>query len=250
MNKLKKVISILLSLCIIISFASCGNDIPDEDVTDNSSSSQIIDDVSEEIKALSLNKECVCDYEWHGDSSVMLVRSEYTDVTLDKSLEKQYPLLAKVLSETSVMRKRAMEDEKDNYVAFASEAYKNDSESFSTYVSTLDVQVRRADGVAVSILEDYFSDGCRDFNGINYDSESGKELVLSDVFTDVSKIPATVEKELLSRLGENKPSGASAVIEYFKNTSDDSITWVLDYNGVTFYFNPGDIALPTSAFRQ
>ncbi len=242
MNKMKKVICILLSLCIIISFAACEKDISDKEVTENSSSSQIIDDVSEEIKALSLNKEFVCDYEWHGDSSVMLVRSEYTDVTLDKSFEKQYPLLANALSDASAMRKRAMEDEKDNYIAFASEAYKNDSEAFSTYVSTLDVQVRRADCVAVSILEDYFSDGCRDFNGINYDSESGNELVLSDVFTDVSKIPATVEKELMSRIGENEPFCESAVIEYFKNTSDDSITWVLDYNGVAFYFNPGEIA--------
>ena len=246
MDKLKRILCVLLSFCIIIGFASCGKDNPDENVTDNPSTTQTSNEnTKDEIKALSLNKEYISHYEWYEDTSTMLVRSEYSDVTLDKSMEKQYPLLAKTLSETSAMRKRAMEDEKDNYISFATEEFKKDSENFSTYVSTLDVQVRRADSIAVSILEDYYADGCRDFNGVNYDTKSGKELGLADVFTDVSKISATVEKEIMSRIGEDEPFSNTAVVEYFKNIPDDSITWTLDYNGVTFYFNPGDIA-PTN----
>lgn len=246
MNNLKRILCILLSLCIIIGFASCKKDNPDENVTDTPSTTLTSNEnPRNEIKVLSLNKEYISHYEWYEDTSTMLVRSEYSDVTLDKSMEKQYPLLAQKLLETSAMRKRAMEDEKDNLISFATEEFEKDSESFSTYTSTLDVQVRRADDILVSILEDYSTEGSRSFNGINYDTESGKELVLSDVFIDTSKISATVEKELMSRIGEDEPSGDTAVIEYFKNTSDDSITWTLDYNGVTFYFNPGDIA-PTN----
>lgn len=246
MNKLKRIICILLSLCVIIGFASCGKDKPNEEITDNPSTTQTSNDkVDNGIKVLSLNKEYISHYEWYEDSSTMLVRSEYTDVALDKSLEKQYPLLAKALSETSGMRKRAMEDEKDNLISFATEEFEKDSESFSTYVSTLDVQVRRADSIAVSILEDYSTEGSRSFNGINYDVESGKELGFADVFTDISKIPTVVEKKIMNRIGEDEPFGDTAVIEYFKNTPEDSITWTLDYNGVTFYFNPGDIA-PTN----
>lgn len=247
MNKFKKILCVLLSLCIVIGFASCKKDNPDENVTDTSSTTQASDENTkdDEIKVLSLNKEYISHYEWYEDTSTMLVRSEYSDVTLDKSMEKQYPLLAQKFSETSSMRKRAMEDEKDNYIAFATEDFKKDSESFSTYVSTLDVQVRRADAIAVSILEDCSTKDSRSFNGISYDTESGKELVLADVFTDVSKISATVEKEIMSRIGEDEPFGDTAVIEYFKNTPEDSITWTLDYNGVTFYFNAGDIA-PTN----
>ena len=246
MDRLKRILCVLLSLCIIIGFASCKKDNPDENVTDNPSTTQASnEDTKDEIKALSLNKEYISHYEWYEDTSTMLVRSEYSDVTLDKSMEKQYPLLAKTLSETSAMRKRTMEDEKDNYIAFATEDLKKDSESFTTYVSTLDVQVRRADSIAASILEDYYANGRRGFNGINYDTESGKELGLADVFIDTSKISATVEKEIMSRIGEDEPAGDTAVIEYFKNTPEDSITWTLDYNGVTFYFNSGDIA-PTN----
>ena len=246
MDKLKRILCILLSLCIVIGFASCKKDNPDENVTDNPSTTQTSNEnTKNEIKVISLNKEYISHYEWYEDTSTMLVRSEYSDVTLDKSMEKQYPLLAKTLFETSAMRKRAMEDEKDNYISFATEEFKKDSESFSTYISTLDVQVRRADSIAVSILEDYYANGRRGFNGINYDTESGKELGLADVFTDTSKIPTVVEKEIMSRIGEDEPAGNTAVIEYFKNTPEDSIMWTLDYNGVTFYFNSGDIA-PTN----
>ncbi len=244
MDKLKRIIWVLLSFCMIISFASCdSNDNPDPDAP---STTQTVDDeTSGEATPLSLNKEYISHYEWYEDSSEMLVRSEYTDVTLDKSMEKKYPILAKTLSETSAMRKRSMEEEKDNFLASATEEFENDSESFSTYVSSLDVKVRRADNIAVSILEDYGKEHSRAFSGYNYDTESGRELTLSDVVTDVSKIPAAVEKEIMNSIGQDEPDGKTAVIDYFNNTSEEDITWTLDYNGITFWFNAGDIA-PTN----
>lgn len=241
MNKLKSIVCILLTLCFTAALSSCGEK-PPQEITSGGTTE---DAENKEISVLSLNKEYISHYEWYKDTSVMLVRSEYSDVTLDEAIKKTYPLLAKTLAETSVMRKRAMEEEKDNLISVAIEEFANNSVDFSTYVSALDVQVRRADSVAVSILEDYGTEGSRSFNGINYDTESGKELGLADIFIDTSKISATVEKEFMSRIGEDEPFGDTAVGEYFKNTPDDSITWTLDYNGVTFYFNPGDIA-PTN----
>ena len=241
MNKLKRIICILLTLCFTVALTSCGEKTPQE-VTPSETTENV---ENKKISVLSLDKEYIFDCRWSWDDSAILVRSNYTDVTLDKSMEKDYPLLTKVLSETSVMRKRAMEEEKDNLISVAIEEFANNSVDFSTYLSALDVQVRRADSVAVSILEDYGTEGSRSFNGINYDTESGKELGLADIFIDTSKISATVEKEVMSRIGEDEPFGDTAVGEYFKNTPDDSITWTLDYNGVTFYFNPGDIA-PTN----
>ena len=241
MKKLKRIVCILLTLCFTVALTSCGEK-PPQEVTPSGTTENA---ENKEISVLSFNKEYISHYEWYKDTSTMLVRSEYTDVTLDETMEKTYPLLAKTLAETSVMRKRTMEEQKDNFIATATDEFESNNEAFSTYVSTLDVQVRRADSVAVSILEDYGTEGSRSFNGLNYDAESGKELGLADVFVDTSKIPATVEKEIMSRIGEDKPSGDTAVIEYFKNTPEDSIIWTLDYNGVTFYFNSGDIA-PTN----
>ena len=244
MIKSKRIISLLLVLCFIVAFTSCGENTPQE-ITPNETTQAAENEASEEITVLSLNKEYISHYEWYEDHPEMLVRSEYTDVTLDKSMEKKYPLLAKALTETSVMRRRTMEEEKDNFIVTATEEFLNDSEAFSTYVSTLDVQVRRADSVAVSIVEDYNSETDRAFNCLNYDTESGKLLALSDVVTDVSKIPEIVEKVIMSRIGEEEPFGKTAIPDYFKSTSEEDITWVLEYNGITFYFEPGAVA-PTN----
>lgn len=244
MDKLKRIIGILLVLCFTVAFTSCGENSPQE-VTTNETTQTAENETTEEITVLSLNKEYISHYEWYEDHPTMLVRSEYTDVTLDKSMEKKYPLLAKALTETSVMRRRTMEEEKDNFIVTATEEFLNDSEAFSTYVSTLDVQVRRADSVAVSIVEDYNSETDRAFNCLNYDTKSGKLLTLSDVVTDVAKLPSIVEKVIMSRIGEEEPFGETAIPDYFKNTHEENITWVLEYNGITFYFEPGAVA-PTN----
>ena len=248
MIKFKKIISILLTLCFVIALTSCGENTPQE-VAEDETTLTVGNKTENDIEILQLNKEYISHYEWYEDYPTMLVRSEYTDVTLDKSLEKKYSRLAKVLSETSVMRKRTMEDEKDNLLSFATEEFMNDGEAFSTRISTLDVKVRRADSIAVSLLEDYANESSRSFSGYSYDTESGKLLTLSDVVKDVSKLPETVEKKLMSRIGANEPFGETAVRDYFKNVSEEDINWTLDYNGITFYFNPGAVA-PTNFGNQ
>ncbi len=244
MGKLKRIIGILLVLCFLVAFTSCGEDSPQGDIP-NETTQTAENEKSEETTVLSLNKEYISHYEWYEDHPTMLVRSEYTDVTLDRSMEKKYPLLAKALTETSVMRKRAMEEEKDNFIVTATEEFLNDSEAFSTYVSTLDVQVRRADSVAVSIVEDYNSETDRAFNCLNYDTESGKLLALSDVVTDIARLPAIVEKEVTSRVFQGESDVETAIPDYFKNTPEEDVTWALEYNGITFYFEPGAVA-PTN----
>ena len=242
MNKKKRIICIILSaLCFVIIFTSCGNKPPQEATT----SGTIQNTLNKEISVIQLDKEFVFDYEWYGDTSEIVIRSEYTDVILDKAMEKDYPLLAKALSETSVMRKRAMEEEMDNFIVMSTDDFASNNGDCLTYVSTLDVQVRRADSVAVSILEDYGTESFRSFNGLNYDSNSGKLLALSDVVTDIKNIPEAVEKELQNRIGQSESDGETAIPDYFSNTDEDSITWVIDYNGITFYFEPGAVA-PTN----
>ena len=97
----------------------------------------------------------------------------------------------------------------------------------------------------MSILEDYFSDFGRTFNGLNYDTESGKLLSLSDVVTDSSGLSEAVEKSFMARIGEDEPFGETSVADYFVNTPQEDLNWTLDCNGVTFYFSAGAVA-PTN----
>ena len=247
MNKLKLTVCFLLVLCLTIGFVSCAKDSTNIETDDNFSTTQAVDDTTsnELTEFLTFNKEYFSHYEWYEDSSTMLVRSEYSDIKLDKSSAEKYPMLAKAIEETSFSRKKTMEEEYQNFIAFATDDFSDDAEAFTTYNSKLDVNVRRADSVAVSILEDYSTESFRSLCGFNYDTESGKLLTLSDVVTDYSEIPSSIEKELINRIGAEEPYGETAVIDYFNNHSQEDIAWTLDYNGVTFWFDAGDIA-PTN----
>ena len=183
--------------------------------------------------------------EW--DDEILLAVSEYSAVTLHDESTQKYPALAEALEQTKNMAVRSMGDEFDNLLATAKEELTLlGADSFVTKSSTLDIQIRRADSVAVSLLSDSFlvygNINDRYLNGTTYDTETGKQLVIADVIKDMSKIPAIVKKELTSHTWTGDFISENAVEDYFRDTPEDGIRWTLDYNGVTFYFASGELA--------
>ena len=183
--------------------------------------------------------------EW--DDEILLVVSEYSAVTLSEDSTQKYSVLSDTLEQTKNMTVRSMEDEFDNLLATAKEELNLlGVDSFVTKESTLDVQIRRADSVAVSVLSDSFlvygNINDRYLNGTTYDTETGKQLMITDVIKDMSKIPAIVKKELTAHTWTGDFTSENAVEDYFRDTPEDGIRWTLDYNGVTFYFRNGDVA--------
>ncbi|MBE6565118.1 MAG: hypothetical protein E7655_07585 [Ruminococcaceae bacterium] len=194
---------------------------------------------------ISLTKTFAQQSEWDGET--LLALSEYSVVALHEESARMYPALAETLEQTKNMTVRSMEDEFDNLLSTAKEERNRlGADSFVTKTSTLDVQIRRADSVAVSLLSDSFlvygNINDRYVNGTTYDTKTGKQLMLTDVIKDMSKIPAIVKKELTSHTWKGDLLSASAVEEYFLNTPADGIAWTLDSDGVTFYFKNGDVA--------
>ena len=114
--------------------------------------------------------------EW--DDEILLAVSEYSAVTLHDESTQKYPALAEALEQTKNMAARSMEDEFDNLLGTAKdELTLLGADSFVTKESTLDVQIRRADSVAVSLLSDSFlvygNINDRYLNGTTYDTETG-----------------------------------------------------------------------------
>ena len=223
---MKKTVAFLLTFCMAMSLAACGGEKPTESPAEEKQTAEV----------LSLQKSLQNKYEWEDDT--LLVQSEHSYVTLRDG--ENYPEMAETLNQLSAMQKRSMEDEFDNFCSMAREEMK-------TYVSTLDVQVRRADSIVVSLLSDSYSDygmieEFRGMHGSSFDTETGEELLLSDVITDMDAIPAIVEQELNSHMWAGDFYSETTVADYFSNTPEDDISWTLDYNGVTFYFADGDLA--------
>ncbi len=195
-----------------------------------------------DAQTLSLQKQLYGLYDW--DDDTLLVQSEFSHVTLWQEDAAKYPKLAETLVQTANMVKRSMEDEYENLCATAREEPPWAGE---TSVSTLNIQVRRADSVVLSLLSDSYSDYGRieDFRGMHgtsYDAQTGLELALNDVVDVNNDLAEAVVKELNSHMWAGDFYSDDTVEQYFANTPYDGFSWTIDYNGVTFYFADGELA--------
>ena len=253
----QRMVSVLLSVWMLLCLAACGSN-PEkprgtdpQNPTGNSLPTESPNDQNGEepceISVLTLEKELHTYYEWADDYDRALVRSEHSCVTLGQADAAAYPEMAEVLSQKAAMQENAMLEEFYNLVSAANTELDLNRDGFETYVSTLDVQVRRADSIVISLLSDSFShygqiNNYRAFHGSNYDTQSGKELALNDVVKNVNQdLAEAVEKELTGHLWAGEFHSDSAVEDYFANTPYDGFSWTVDYAGVTFYFAPGDL---------
>ena len=253
----QRIISALLCLCMLPCLASCGSnpekprETEPQNPTGNSVPTENPNDPNGEepceLGVLTLEKALHTYYEWADDYDRALVRSEHSCVTLGQEDAKAFPEMAEVLSQKATMQKNAMLDEFDNLVSIAREELNTNRDGFETYTSLLDVQVRRADSVVLSLLSDSYSHygqihNYRVFHGSNYDTQSGKELVLNDVVKEINNdLALAVQEELTSHMWTGDFYSETAVEDYFANTPYDGFSWTVDYIGVTFYFAPGDL---------
>lgn len=263
MLRWKRAATLLLSMCMLLCLCACGgsnaetpttqspqqsakpstptSEVPEPPQTENPGAETLPPANHGDARTLSLQKQLYSLYDW--DDDALLVQSEFSHVTLWQNDAAKYPKLAEALNQTANMVKRSMEDEYDNLCATAREELPWAGE---TSVSTLDIQVRRADSVVLSLLSDSYSDygwieDFRGMHGTNYDAQTGLELALNDVVDVNNDLADAVANELNSHQWAGDFDYSDAVEEYFANTPTDGISWTLDYNGVTFYFVDGDL---------
>ena len=114
--------------------------------------------------------------------------------------------------------------------------------TFSAYQDMNDVFIRRADTMAVSLLEYSvnYEGGVHGMSGVrgrNFDSKTGQELALSDVCPDLPKL-AEVIRAQLCREYPNASFVANGAETVNLLMGAGNIAWTLDPTGVSFYFNP------------
>lgn len=259
----KRILCVLIAMCLLLSLSACHQTAQPPRETENNATTgnQTTtnhqappettqpqgDGEQEEVRLLTLEKLLRTDYEWAENLDIALVRSEYSCVTLGQEDALKYPNLAEALNQIAAMTEKSMAEEYDNLVVTAGEELKQNSDSFETYTSVMNVQVRRGDSLAVSFLWDSFADygGIEDyraFHGSNYDTQTGKALALKDVVREINNdLALAVQEALTGQSLTVELYSDTAVEDYFANTPYDGFNWTLDYTGVTFYFAPGDL---------
>ena len=120
------------------------------------------------------------------------------------------------------------------------------SNFFPAYENINDIFVRRADTLAVSLLESRqsYEGGAHGMYGVvgrNFDAKTGRELTLDDVFTDMNELAGAIAAQLRrdypsASFMESGGVGMAETVEQL--VKDGALIWTLDPCGASFYFNP------------
>ncbi len=180
------------------------------------------------------------------------VEYKYLHLSLDDETAAKYPELDKTFkafnSDADSHKETELTELKADYDSFA-ETYGADTDDEpSAYITTkVTGRALRADSNAISILCDYtdFLGGAHGFYytyGLNYDTASGKELVLSDVVNDkdafVKLVSERFVEEYSSTDGYDTLTDAGEELSGYDFNTNEQICWSLAPDCVSLYFAP------------
>jgi len=274
---MKKFQIITLTLCLLAAMTGCNNDSEKKENDSSSESSHSSSDSDsketsateaamqttsqntteesttepsnpkKEVKLLDIDKQIMHESVSSIQYAATLTEMNCSTASLGKNAAEQYPDLASSINSISDFYEVNILEQNDMYAESAEEALSSGEENFETYIFNLNVYVRRADSVAVSILHDsydYYGIDAehRSFWGENFNTETGETIYLSDVVTDMKEFAKVVEAQLFSDFGADVFYSDTIIEEYFEEYGADGSHWTLEYNGVTIYFDDGDIA--------
>lgn len=204
------------------------------------------DDTIDSITPLSIQTGQVNDQEWYETYQQTLAYVSYPIINLGNDSRNEYPQLAQALEDLSEEKKTTQLQDYNDILETALEEISYNPDYFSSYETTESVMVRRADSRITSLLFEgyYYSGGAHGYSyylAETYDSQTGKRLELDDVVTDIDALPELIKEQLLTYYDSVQFYGDLDLSDYFTN-NDITITWTLDYNGISFYFSPYEIA--------
>lgn len=186
------------------------------------------------------------DYYWNEEYEYVGASLQYPFMNLSEEDRAEYPELEKSITELMKERKESGKELYAEAVQLSKEYAEEESEYQIEYEVSETATVRRADTRIFSILLDgyYYQGGAHGVPysmGMTFDTVTGERLKLKDVVTEVEKLPDLVKEQLEIFWGMDIFYEDLDLNEFFEE-NEESIQWILDYHGITFYFNPYEIA--------
>ena len=188
----------------------------------------------------------VYDYHWSEEYEATLASLTAPLVVLGEETAEDYPELSAAIRENISARRTKLYEYFEELIPAAEEFYPIFYEGFAEFESKEEAMVRRADSNVLSVLYcgHKYEGGAHGYTyyfGENYDPKTGELLKLEDVVLDLESFPSIVQEYLFRYWEPVYFYEDMDLNEHFKEYRD-SIAWTLDYNGITVYFNPYDIA--------
>ena len=170
---------------------------------------------------------------------------KFAGLAVDKELRERFPKLSAAIEQRTAADWARLQKDSKGMKAEAVQFRQESPNYYHPFAQDVDVIVRRADDAVVSYLEMEYTNGAGahgmyGWHGVNFNSLSGEEIALSHVVKDTGKLTELIIKRL-------EKDYAHA---YFEDTATNvrsyalqgKLNWTLDPRGITFYFNPYDIA--------
>lgn len=243
-----KLIAALLISALILSLAACGDkNIDNETSTSETSASNAASNGEperKEVAPLSVLTGEYSQWEWNDELEMTQVQTNCSCIKLSDECAKEYPDLAKVLAQSNADSRQKQQRTHAELITESQELLEETGTLYSPFESMNSVTVRRADSIAVSVLNFHSRNGggahsLYSYWGQNYDSKTGALLGLEDVVADMSALPGLVCEQLNVYYGDDIYEQAD-IDGIF--ASPEFVSWTVDYNGITFYFSPYEIA--------
>ena len=180
------------------------------------------------------------------DGRSVLYYSKYDLLNLG-DMEKEYPELSEALSERNREITANAEGDADSNEEEA-KAFREDTGIEEPFYSRNRAYIKRSDSEIFSFLnsfESYYggAHGMNGSGGYNYFTKTGKEVELTDVIADMDLL----RDVLVDRLKTDYPDidwfdDLNTALAKYENEDGYKFSWVLGNKGITFIFNPYELA--------
>lgn len=246
---MKKLSAFLLVFIMVFSFASCGEEKPEPEKETTSPVQETTtlpqEEKPEGIVPITVSAEEAKLVDRADNSDMLLTEVSYQTLSLSEKDAKMYPGLSQALDSLNKEQKAYSEKEFAEIKEWAREDYaESDPGYFYGYTNKIEYLVQRADSLVLSVRSEWdsYTGGAHPNYGTgcyNYDTETGKELSLSDVITDVSQIPEIVSEILIARNPMEPFGDLKGKLSEYK---EEQFNWAIGNQSITFYFSPYEIA--------
>lgn len=210
-----------------------------------------------------LAKTFTITYEAAPDYGGCLVNGSCEAPVLSDLSADQYPQLATALDAFAKEEIKNYNDAVADLKEQAEMEYKENPERFRDgmyYTSNVQVLPQRVDEKVVSFYSsssDYTggAHGMYGMNGKTFDTQTGEELMLTDVLSDLTNLTEQIKTELLANYDPEQFDDLDEALSYYDvavtemtATADNDMgyvypyNWALTPNGVSFYFGPYALA--------
>lgn len=245
---MKRVLSLLLAI-LTLNLYGCGKKnavVPEEENTGQSSA--VIDTLKQPVTALSFFRD-IQTSELKLDED-LICSVEYPMLKLSAADAQKNPVLKHSLDSVNTSFIKNAQSIFDNLSSLAEDAYFSDAEAFTPFRRDIFVALPRADSKAVSILcsSSVFSGGEQEdiaYSSLNLDTLSGREIDIRSLVSDMKAFRGVIESSLSINYPDAAFDDLIGKLNHYME-SPTAFVWTLDYQGITVYFSPGELADPAA----